>query len=137
MANAWYNKLVDDWVAGTGPDWVSADWRVVLIDLGQYTFSQSHQYLSDITAGARIATSGALQNKTLSGGIFDADDITIIGVAGLTVEAFAIYQHTGTAGTSKLGMFFDSGVGVSFTPNSGDVTIQWPSTTNKIAKLGS
>lgn len=137
MANAWYNKLIDAWVGGSGPDWASADWRVVLIDLGQYTFSQSHEFLSDIPGGARIAVSGAMTGKTLTAGIFDADDVTIVGVAGLSIEALAIYQHTGTAGTSRLGMYIDSGTGITFTPNGGDVEIQWPNTTNKVAKLGS
>lgn len=100
--------------------------KVVLVDTGTYTYSASHQFLTDIGAPARIATSGNLAGKTVVNGVFDANDITITAVSGLSIEALVIYQDTGSAATSRLLLYMDTGVtGLPLTPNSGDVAIVW------------
>jgi hypothetical protein len=112
--------------------------KVVLVDTGQYTFNAAHQFLSDVAVGARVATSGNLANKSTTGGVFDADDITITsGASQPTVEAFYIYKDTGTASTSALIAWFDSAAGLVYTPPSGggDVQLQFDNGANKIFKL--
>lgn len=106
-------------------NWLSDTIKVVLVDTGAYTYSASHQYLSDVPSGARIATSAAATGKTCALGVLDANDITIAGVTGNTVEAFYVFQDTGVAGTSRLIAWFDTVTGLVFTPNSGDCTIAW------------
>lgn len=125
MANALYPKYKEV-ILGAGLNLTSLNLKVVLVDTGAYTYSAAHQFLSDIAVGARIATSGNLASKTVTNGTFDAADITITAVSGTTVEALVIYNDTGTASTSNLIAYMDTGVtGLPFTPNGGDVTITW------------
>lgn len=117
-------------------DLLAANIKCVLVDTADYTFSAAHEFLSDIAAGARVATSGNLANKTTTGGVFDADDITISAVTGDPIEAVVIYVDTGTATTSALICYIDNGGALTFTPNGGDVTLQFSSGSNKIFKFG-
>ena len=110
--------------------------KAVLVDSADYTLNlATHQYLSDIPAGGRVATSGNLANKTTTAGVFDADDITITGVSGDQFEYIILYKDTGTASTSPLICCIDTATGLPCTPNSGDITIQWDSSSSKIFKL--
>jgi hypothetical protein len=110
--------------------------KAVLVDSADYTLDlANHDFLDDIPAGARVATSGNLANKTTTAGVFDADDITITGVSGDQFEYIILYKDTGTASTSPLIACIDTATGLPCTPNSGDITIQWDSGSNKIFKL--
>jgi hypothetical protein len=106
--------------------------KVVLIDSADYTFSNTHQFLSDVPVAARVATSGNLASKTTTDGIFDAADITLSAVTGDPIEALIIYQDTGVAATSRLIVYLD---GLAFTPSGIDLTIQWDNGANKIFKI--
>ena len=110
--------------------------KAVLVDTGTYTVNlATHANLSDIAAGARIATSAVLTSKTATGGVADAADPTFPSVTGATVEAVVLYKDTGTASTSRLICYIDTGTGLPVTPNGGDITVQFASTANKIFKL--
>lgn len=105
--------------------------KAVLVDTGAYTFSAAHEFLSDIPAGARIATSPALGGKSDYYGFFDANDVTFTAVAtgtgtGAASEAIVLFKDTGTAGTSSLVAFLDNGTGLPVTSNGGDITVTWP-----------
>lgn len=114
----------------------STNVRVVLVDTSAYSVSiNTHDFLDDIPGGARIAVSGNLANKTTSLGIFDADDITISAVSGATVEAVVLYIHTGTDSTSHLIAYIDTGTGLPFTPNGGDVLVSWSNSGTKIFEV--
>lgn len=86
--------------------------------------------LSDITAGARVATSGNLASKTNTDGVFDAADVTFTAVTGDPSEALVIYKDSGVAGTSTLIALIDTATGMRVTPNSGDITVAWANTGN-------
>jgi hypothetical protein len=89
------------------------------------SYRASHEFLSDILSAARIAASGNLASKTVGNdGSFDSDDPTFSGVTGDSIEAIVLYIDTGTAGTSRLIMFQDTGVtGLPLTPDGSDVQI--------------
>jgi len=121
MANALYGKARQAFLTG-GLNWSSMTAKLVLVDSADYTLDiDVHEFLSDIPAGARVATSGALQNKTSVLGVADADDILIAGVTGDRFEAVVLYSDTGTAGTSRLIAYWDSATGLPLTPNGGNV----------------
>ncbi len=125
MANAFYTpffkKLIDADI-----DFLADDIKVVAVDTGAYTFSAAHEFLSDISAPARIATSSNLANKTSVAGVFDADDATFAAVTGASIEAIVIYKDTGVAGTSALIRYLDTGVtGLPITPSGADITVRW------------
>jgi hypothetical protein len=110
--------------------------KVVLVDSADYTLDLvAHDFLDDIPAGARVGTSGNLANKSTTGGVFDADDITITTVTGDQFEYIIIYMDTGTASTSYLIACIDTATGLPCTPNGGDITINWDSGANKIFAL--
>jgi len=134
MANAIYPSAKQAFLSA-GINLTSDTIKAVLVDTGAYTYSASHANLSDITAPARIATSGALASKTVTSGVFDAADITVAGVTGTTVEAVVIFKDTGTASTSSLIGYLDTGTGFPFTPNGGACEIVWDAGASKILAL--
>ena len=135
MANALFDKGRQKFLEG-GIAWGTDTIKAVLVDHGVDTPNPStDEFLSDITAGARIATSGALVNKSQTSGVADADNVTIATVSGATVESIVLYKDTGSAATSPLIAFFDTATGLPFTPNGGDVILEWDNGANKIFKL--
>lgn len=135
MANGLYAKAKEGLLNGT-INWATGNIKAVLVDTGTYSPSLStNQYLSDITSGARIATSANLTSKTVTGGVADAADVVFSAVSGATVEAVVLYQDTGTASTSSLIAFIDTGTGLPITPNGGDITIQWLNGSSRIFAL--
>jgi hypothetical protein len=135
MASALYDLARQAFAAGD-LDWDANNIKTVLVDTGAYTVNLgTHQFLSDIPGGARIATSGNLTNKTNVGGVLDADDVTFTLVSGATVEALVIYQDSGVAGTSRLIAYIDTATGLPVSPSGGDITIVWDNGANKILKI--
>ena len=138
MVNTLYDKGREaflsggiNWGVGTAGDPIKA----TLVDVPTYAFSNAHQFLSDIPAPARVATSPAFVNKTVLTGIADADNITFVAVTGVQSEALVIFKDTGTATTSPLIAYIDTATGLPVTPNGGDITVTWDNGVNKIFKL--
>ena len=128
MANAIYDK----WVGKLISDRLAAqDIKVVLVNVTGagtlYAFAQSHEFLSDIPADARIALSGNLASKTFVAGTFDAADLTpaFPSATGDISEAIVIYEDTGTAATSTLIAFIDTATGLAITPDGNNIDITW------------
>jgi hypothetical protein len=135
MANNLYTKAKQGLIDGS-IDLDTDDIRVVLVDGADYTPNlATHDNLDDIPSAARVATSGALQNKTVTDGVFDADDKIIAAVTGDQFEYLALYKHTGTESTSRLILLIDTATGLPCTPNGSDITIQWASGADKIFRL--
>ncbi len=134
MANALYDKGRQKFLEGS-IDWLNDTIKVILVDAADYTFSQTHEFLSDVLAAARVATSGALTGKTSGSGIADAADVTFSAVSGDPSEALILYKDTGVEATSPLIAYIDSATGLPVTPNGGDITVQWDDGANKLFKL--
>lgn len=135
MANGLYDKGRQAFLEG-GVAWLTDNIKAVLVDTGAYTPNlATHQFLSDIAAGARIATSANLAGKTSTAGVADANDAVFSAVTGVQSEAVVLYKDTGTAGTSALICFMDTATGLPVTPNGGDITFVWDNGANKIFKL--
>lgn len=121
MASALYPSFKALLLSG-GIDLTSADIRAIIVDSADYTYSAAHDFLDDVTAGGRVAVSSSLASKTVTGGVFDAADVTYSAVTGDSVEAIVLYKHTGTDATSNLIAYID---GVSVTPNGGSIVVSW------------
>ncbi|MDV7992055.1 hypothetical protein [Rhodococcus sp. IEGM 1374] len=133
--NTLYDKGLEGFLDGS-LNWAADNVKAVLVDTGAYTpNTATHANLSDIPSGARVATSGNLTGKTVTGGVADAADITFTGVSGASAECVVLYKDTGTAGTSRLIAFIDTASGLPVTPNTGNVTITWSNASNRIFKL--
>ncbi len=101
---------------------------VALIDTGTYTYSAAHQFWSS-ASGSVVGTPQVIGSKTFTNGVFDGADVTFTAVTGNTAEALIIYIDTGTAGTSPLVAFIDTGVtGLPVTPNGGNIAVTWNAT---------
>ena len=135
MANGMYVKGIES-LMQAGINLVSDTIKVVLVDAADYTVDlAAHDFLNDVAAGARVATA-TLESKAVTGGAFDAADVTFPAVTGGPSEALIIYKDTGTEGTSALIMYIDTATGLGVTPNGGDITVTWDNGTNKIFKIG-
>jgi len=126
MANELYPKWKEQLLQFTANNNLSAGTvKVALIDTGAYQYNASHQYWSSASAGA-IGTPQTLTSKTFTDGVFDAADVTFSAVTGDTIEAIIIYIDTGTASTSPLVAYMDTGItGFPLTPTGVSVTINW------------
>jgi hypothetical protein len=127
MANAIYPKfkaaLLD---AAANVDLNDSTVKAVLLDTADEAYNAADEFLSDVTGAGIIGTAQTIGSTTVTGGLFDGDNVTFIAVSGDQAEAILIYIDTGVAGTSRLVAFIDTGVtGLPVTPNGGDITITW------------
>ena len=98
--------------------------KVALVTAG-YTYSGTHQYYSSVSASV-IGTPQTLGTKTFTNGVFDAANVLFTAVTGAQVVSLVIYIDTGSAATSPLVAFIDTGVtNLPVTPNGGDIAITW------------
>ena len=95
----------------------------------------THEFLSDVPSGARVATSGNLSSKSSTKGVADAADITFTAVSGDPCEALVLYKDTGVEGTSPLIACITNATGLPITPNGADINVTWANTANRIFKL--
>ena len=99
-----------------------------------YAYSTAHEFLSDL--GTTVGTAQTLANKTVTDGVFDADDITFATLApGSNLKAVILYKDTGVAGTSALIDYIDTVTGLPMATNGGDVQIQWDNSAYRIFSL--
>lgn len=124
MANALYPKWKEAIAQAAANSSLTGTVKVALIDTGVYTYSNLHEFLSDVTG--IVGTPQIIGTKTYVDGVFAGGDVTFSAVTGNTVEALIIYIDTGVAGTSRLVDYIDTGVGsLPVTPNGGDIDIIW------------
>lgn len=135
MANALYGKGREKFLRGE-ISWNSDNIKAVLVDVADYTVAiDTHEFLSDIPSGARVATSANMAAKTTTLGVADCDDFAFTSVTGDPSEAIVFYKDTGTAATSSLIAYLDSATGLPVTPNGGDINVLISSGSNKLFKL--
>jgi hypothetical protein len=125
MANAIYPKYKEAILqSAANSNMSSGTVKVALVDTGTYTYSAAHEFYSSVSGV--VGTPQTIGTKTFTNGVFDGADVTFTAVSGATVEALVIYIDTGTAGTSRLIGFIDTGVtNLPVTPNGGDISITW------------
>ena len=137
MSNTIYDTAREAYLTA-GLHWTSDDVRIILCD-SSYVFSASHDFLSDVPGGARLAVSGALVSKTATGGVADAADVTLPAVsAGDTVTSIILYKHTGTDATSPLILYMDetaAGAAINRLTDGNDIVVRWSNSATRIFKL--
>jgi hypothetical protein len=124
-------------------DWDGAVIKTALVR--GYNFSVSHRFVSDVTnaGGTLVAVSGALTNKTISGGVADAADVTFAAVAtGAAVPAVVVFQSSAVTGGSdvaasaqRLICYIDTATGLPVTPNGQAINLSWDNGASRIFKL--
>lgn len=130
MANAIYPLTKDKWLnpgtlgvsSGTSVDLIDDTIKIALIDTGTYTYSAAHEFWISASSSL-VGSAQTLVTKTVSGGVFDAADVTFPTVSGASIEALIIYKDTGAPNTSPLILYIDVvASGLPLTPSGGNIT---------------
>jgi hypothetical protein len=113
-------------MTGTSINILSGNVKIVAVDAADYTANLTNDdFLADIAAGGRVATSANLASKTFTGVTFDAANVSITGVSGDQFEEVIGYLDSGSESTSRLLWRMTSGTGLPFTPNGGQIDFTW------------
>ncbi len=104
----------------TKVDLVADTIKLLFYDASADVYDSANEFVAGLTAGEIIARSAALAGKTVTSGVFDADDVTLSAVTGDQFESVIIYKDTGSDATSPLIAWWDV---TAFTPNGGDITV--------------
>ncbi|MGE5512375.1 MAG: hypothetical protein ACM31O_14100 [Bacteroidota bacterium] len=134
MASALYPKF-KELLLGGDIDLMADTIKAALVDSNDVSFNTAHDFLDDVSAGI-VGTPQTLNNKSITNGVFDADDITFPSVTGDQVEVILLYKDTGNPATSPLIAWIDTAAsGLPVTPNGGNINVAWSSGANKIFSL--
>ena len=140
MANALFDPGREGFLDGT-IDADTAVFKAILVRA--YTFDATDKFVSDLASQVTAATSSALTTKTVTNGVFDADDVAFGTVAANgSNHSVIIYQSSAVTGGSDVAAsaqrvvaWIDTGTNFPIVPNGGTVTIAWDNGANKIFKL--
>jgi hypothetical protein len=136
MANALFDPGREGFLDGT-IDWDTGDIRVMLAKTA-YTFDAADKFIADLPAAtADNGRSAALGTKTVTNGVADAADTSLVATAAAASNALIIFQHTGADATARLIAYIDTpSSGLPFTPAASQtVNIAWDNGANRIFKL--
>lgn len=123
MANVLYPKGKAHILgAATKIDLVADTVKVLMVHSATAAYSSTNEFVSDLAGGGIVARSGALTTKTVTAGVFDADDITVASVTGASIDALIVVKDTGTDSTSLLICWMDV---TPLTPTGASVPIVW------------
>ena len=115
-------------------DWDADDVICLLIDTDALASSDASTCLNYTQISTAVSThtgwSISITGKSSALGVADGDDCTFPSVEGPACEALIIYSDTHA--DDLLIAWVD---GFTVTPNTGDITVQWDATANKIFKL--
>lgn len=141
MTNAYFTPAAEGFIDGS----IDLDTAVIKAAFVRgYTFSAAHKFVSEVVAtGTLNGTSAALTTKTVTGGVFDADDTTVTTTASAVNHGILLFQSSAVTGGAdvantlqRLIAYYDTGTGLPIQPGTGSTPITWDNTTNKILKVG-
>lgn len=134
MANALYAKGKQKLLSGAIN--IPSDVIKVALVSTAYTEQLSLDEFYTTISPVVLGTPQTLAGKTVTDGVFDANDVTFSTVAaGSTAKGLVIYKDTGLASTSALIAFIDTITGFPLATNGGDISIVWDAGTNRIFAL--
>ena len=134
MANVLFAKGKEEILAGA-VNFLTDTIKVALVKNSYAQNITTDHFLSTISAHL-LGADQTLANKSITAGVFDADDSTWTAVAtGSTIKCVVIYKDTGNAATSPLLGFIDTITGFPLATNGSDITVQWDNGPFKIFSL--
>lgn len=120
-------------------DWEADDFRVVLLDLLEYSLDEvSHVSMDDVPISAIVDETPLANTLALADGTASASNTVFTSVIGNEVGAVLIYRDNGTATDEDnlLLAYIDSAIsGLPVTPNGGDITVLWNGGDGRIFRL--
>ena len=134
MASVLYNKGREGFLDGS-IDWDTDDIRAMLVETG-YTFDADHDYLDHVSGSYDNGRTVALDGKTVTSGVADANNASCTAIAAVVTIALVIYKYNANDALARLIAYIDDATGLPFTPAVGQtVNITWNDGANKIFKL--
>lgn len=128
MSSVWYDKALTKIGRGLLDLSSLTNPKIIAIEENLYVFTQGHEFLSDVPAGARLSIA-ALTNAVfgVTDGWLDGDDVTFTApTADKVVKSLIIYDDSGTEATSPLLLFIDEANILPITTEaSKDLEIIW------------
>lgn len=107
--------------------------KAYLVDGADYTpDTDVDEFLDDIPGAAIVSTSPAIDNKSVTLGVFDGDPSVFPAVSGDQFEYIVIAKDTGSAATSPLLAFIDIATGMPYTPIGSQIIVTWDNGPYKI-----
>lgn len=141
MANTVFTSARSGWLAGE----IDLDTAVIKVAAVRgYTPNAAHVFVSDVTAASGVFNGSgvALANKTVTAGVFDADDTDLTTTASAVNHGLLIYQASAVTGgadvaasAQRLIGWLDTGTGLPVQPGTGTTSIVWSSGSDKILSL--
>lgn len=134
MANVLYRKGAEKILSGE----IDLINDAIVARLVKNTYAQNlstDEFLSSVTkvTGSSDIT---LTTKSVTGGVFDADDISYTAVpSGETSEGVVLAKWTGSEATSPVIAYIDTITGFPLATNGGNVAVQWDNGAYKIFSL--
>lgn len=142
MANAHFTSAAEAMLSGA----IDFDTAVIKCAFVRgYTFSAAHVFMSDVTGagGTLNGTSAALAGKSVTGGVFDADNTVVPTTASGSDHVLILFQASAVTGgadvaasAQRLIYHFDTGSGLPVQPGTGDTPVTWSDGASKILKVG-
>ena len=140
MANALFTAAAEGFISGA----IDLDTAVIKVAFVRgYTFDATDVFVSDVVAtGTLNGTSAALSNKSITGGVFDADDTVIPTTASASNHGLLLFQSSAVTGGADVAQssqrviaYYDTGTGLPAQPGTGDTPVTWSSGANRILKV--
>ena len=138
--NAVYDKARQSFLDAQIP-WSSGNMKAVLVQTtggSAYTVNlATHQFLTDVSVGSRIGTTGNLMSKSSTTGVAGSADVAtfVTSTPALVGGAVILYYDTGVEATSRLIAYIDTAVGLPITTDGSNVAVTWGAIDPKIFKL--
>jgi hypothetical protein len=134
MANALYAKGKQR-TLGALVNWETSVIRAALVSTSYTQNLTTDEFFSIISAHV-LGTPQTLANKTITNGVFDADDALFSAVAaGSTCKAVVLYIDSGNPSTSALLAYIDTVTGFPLNTSGGDILVQWDNGAFKIFSI--
>lgn len=134
MANALYTKGKEKMLSAS-INFPSDTIKAALVNSSYTPNLATDEFLTTVSSFV-LNTSQTLTSKAVTGGAFDAADVTWTAVtAGATAKFVVLYKDTGSAATSPLLALIDTITGFPLATNGADITVQWDNGTYKIFSL--
>jgi len=100
------------------------------------TAATGDQFFSSV---AGVIATATLTGKSITGGVFDATDVTFTSVTSTAqVQRLVLYKEIATAANSTwplIAVIGSATSGLPVTPNGGDITVSWDNGSSKIFAL--
>ena len=134
MANRMYAKGAEKLLQGQ-INLLTDTLKISLVGNSYVENLDTDEFYSAISANVIGANQG-LTGKSVTGGVFDANDPTWLAVAaGSVIECFVIWKDTGDPNTSPLLMRLDSAPGLPYATTGGDIAPTFDAGPGRIMKL--